>query len=331
MPAGLSHRERLKMILAGDNPDRFAASVWRHFYHRETTAENLAEAMIEFQNRFDWDFLKINPRASYHMEDWGLKLAWSTDEFEKHIKTGFPVKNLSDWDNIGVLKPTAPVLAEHLKAITLIKKAFPKDLPLFMTVFNPLGIARYLVGRADLLKDHLSLDEKRVMAALENITNTFELYAAEIRNAGADGLFYATLEWASSDMITYEQYARWCRPLDLRIIGAAGNDAINILHVCGGNNFVRELADYPVHMVNWDDAHQTNINLDDSFAILGDKTVAAGLDYTGWLLQASPEEIITEIGKIKKRMAGKRFIFAPGCAIDPKVPFDNLMAVKNSL
>lgn len=331
MPEKSSHRERLKMILSGQKPDRFAASAWRHFYHRETTAENLAEALIEFQKRFDWDFMKINPRASYHMEDWGLKLAWSTSEFEKHIKTAFPVKNISDWDKIAVLKPTAPVLAEHLKAIALIKKAFPKDLPLFMTVFNPLGIARYLVGNADKLKEHLDLDEKRVLTALENITVTFEHYTAEIRNAGADGLFYATLEWASSDMITYDQYARWCRPLDLRIIKAAGGDAINILHVCARNNFLKELADYPVQMVNWDDAHPTNANLDDSFAILGDKTVAAGLDYTGWLLQASPDEITTEMGKIKKRMTNKKFIFAPGCAIDPKVPYDNLMAVKNNL
>lgn len=331
MAERLSHRERLKIILSGGNPDRFAAAVWRHFYHRETTAENLAAAMIDFQNRFDWDFMKINPRASYHMEDWGLKLAWSTNEYEKHIKTDFPVKNISDWDNIEVLKSTAPILAEQLKAIALIKKAFPRDLPLFMTVFNPLGIARYLVGGAERLKDHLSLDEKRVLSALENITVTFEHYAAEIRNAGADGLFYATLEWASSDMITYEKYARWCRPLDLRIIKAAGDDAINILHVCGGNNFIRELSDYPVHMVNWDDALPTNVNLDAVFDFVGDKTVVAGLDHTGWLWHATPDEIAVEMGKIKKRMEGKKFIFAPGCAIDPKVPYDNLMAVKNNL
>ncbi len=331
MPDRYSHRERLNMILSGEKPDRFAASVWRHFYHRETTTENLAAAMIEFQNRFDWDFMKINPRASYHMEDWGLKLEWSTDEFEKQTKIEFPVNEISDWDKINVLPPTAPVLAEHLKAIALIKKAFPRELPLFMTVFNPLGIARYLVGSADKLKGHLQADEKHVLAALENITQTFEKYAAEIRNAGADGLFYATLEWASSDMISYEQYARWCRPLDLRIIKAAGDDAVNMLHVCAGNNYLKELADYPVQMVNWDDAHPTNVNLDNSFRDIGDKTAVAGLDYTGWLWHATPGEIANEISKIKERMNGKRFIFGPGCAIDPHISFENLQAVKNCL
>jgi len=67
-----SHRDRLEMILAGEKPDRFAASFWRHFFHMEHHAEGTAEAMVSFQKRFDWDFIKINPRADYHVEDRGL-------------------------------------------------------------------------------------------------------------------------------------------------------------------------------------------------------------------------------------------------------------------
>lgn len=331
MASKYTHREKLNMILAGEKPDCFAGSIWKHFYHKESTPEGLAEAMIGFQNEYDWDFMKINPRASYHMEDWGLKLTWSTDEFKKHIKTDFPVQEIEDWDKIDVLEPTASVLADHLKTITLIKKQYPKNLPLFMTVFNPLGIGRYLAGSSEKLLDHIARDETRVMSALERVTQTFEKYVQEVRNAGADGLFYATLEWASSDMITYEQYTKWCRPLDLRIIKAAGDDALNILHVCAGNNYLKELSDYPVQMINWEDANPTNINLDDSFEILGDKTAIAGLDYKGWLWHATPGEISSEMDKLKERMAGKKFIFGPGCAVDPEIPGENIRAVVNSL
>jgi len=327
----LSHRERVETIIAGENPDRMAASVWRHFFHKEATAEGLADAMLDFQKRFDWDFMKINPRASYHVEDWGNRLEWSTDEYQKHVKTEFAVKTIDDWDKITPLPPTSPVLAEHLKAIRLIKKVSDPELPLFMTVFNPLGIARYLAGSKEKLLEHLAQDPNRVRQALENITVTFEQYTAEIRNAGADGLFYATLEWASTDAIPCEQYHTLCRPLDLRIIKSAGDDALNMLHVCTSNNYLKELSDYPVPLINWESHDPTNVNLDNSFAFLQDKTAVGGLDDRGWLWHARPDEIAHELTRIKDRMAGRRFIFGPGCAIDPEIPYENLQVVRDNL
>ena len=82
-----SHRERLQHVLNGQEPDRFAASFWRHFYHKEHFAEGTAEAMLDFQKRFDWDFMKINPRADYHIEGWGFRQKYSHDELVKHTKT----------------------------------------------------------------------------------------------------------------------------------------------------------------------------------------------------------------------------------------------------
>jgi uroporphyrinogen decarboxylase len=151
------------MTINGEKPDRSAASLWRHFYHREADLENFAKAMLEFQQRFDWDFMKINPRASYHVEDWGNQLKWSTDELQKHRKTHFAVDEISDWDKIEPLPMTGPVLSGHLGAISKIKKSSDPELPLFMTVFCPLGIARYLCGSKEKLLEHLRKDTNKVM------------------------------------------------------------------------------------------------------------------------------------------------------------------------
>jgi len=326
-----SHRERVRMIMAGEKPDRFAASVWRHFYHRETSAENLSEAMLDFQKKYDWDFMKINPRASYHVEDWGNRMEWSTNEFEKHRKVEFAVKKIDDWDKIDILPTESPILSEHLRAVELIKKKSDRELPLFMTIFNPIGIARYLVGDKNKLLEHMAEAPDKVSGALERITVTFEKFAAETRQAGADGLFYATLEWASSDLMTCEHYENLVRPLDIRIIEAAGDDALNILHVCGSNNYLRRLSDYPVHLINWEANDPTNINLDDAFDFMGDKTVVAGLDDRGWLHYSKSREIAHEISRLKEKMSGKKFIFGPGCAVDPHIPAENLMTVRENL
>jgi uroporphyrinogen decarboxylase len=268
-----SHRERIEMIMAGETPDRFAASIWRHFFHLELSAENLAKAMLDYQDKYDWDFMKINPRASYHVEDWGCTLEWSDDESQRHRHIDYAVKGADDWLTLEVLSPESPVLAEHLMAIKRIKEKCDPELPLFMTVFTPLSIAHRLVGDENKMVEFIGQSSEDVLKGLETITRTFEKYAAEIRNAGADGLFFATTAWASSDLVLREQYDKFGRPFDLRILKAAGDDALNILHVCASNNYLMELLDYPAPLVNWDCSDPTNIPLDKSYAMIGDKTV----------------------------------------------------------
>lgn len=325
-----SHRERIEMIMKGEKPDRFAASIWRHFFHKESSTDGLVEVMLDFQKRLDWDFMKINPRATFHIEDWGTKMEWSNNEFENHKYIEHVVKDISDWDKIDILPMNAPVLSEHLRAISMIKKASDPGLPLFMTIFCPLGVARYMTGSTEKMLRDLADDPERVNAALENICTTFEKYVQECLNAGADGIFYATLEWASADTLSYDQYEKYGRPYDLRILKATGG-ALNILHVCGSNNYLKELSDYPVGLVNWDASDPTNPNLDDSFDFLGNKIAVGGLDNRGWLWHSRPDEVAHEISRLKERMAGKRFIFGSGCTIAAEIPYENLDAVRKSL
>ncbi|MFQ5452908.1 MAG: uroporphyrinogen decarboxylase family protein [Candidatus Zixiibacteriota bacterium] len=321
------------MIFKGEKPDRYAASFWRHFFHKEHHAEGTAEAMLEFQKRFDWDFMKINPRADYHVEDWGLKQEWSHDEFNKHIKSNFPVTKVDDWKNIEPLKLSSPVLDEHLRAVSIIRKNSDKDLPLLMTVFTPLAIAGRLVDDDNLLADHIHNYPDKVLPALEAITQTYESFVTELRNAGADGLFYATTQWASSNLISWAEYEKFGIPFDRRAIDAAGSDALNIFHICSSNNFLKELVDldYPAQIYNWDNCEPTNLPLDKSFDILKNKTVAGGVDQHGWLLHSSPDEIRNKIDEIKENNDPARLIISPGCSIPPEVSMENLQAIREKL
>jgi uroporphyrinogen decarboxylase len=79
MAREMTHWERIRAAIKGQDVDRVPISMWRHFFTMETSSEPLAEAMLDFQSRFDWDFMKVNPRASYHVEDWGVKVKYSGD------------------------------------------------------------------------------------------------------------------------------------------------------------------------------------------------------------------------------------------------------------
>jgi len=321
------------MILDGQRPDRYAASFWRHVFHREHNARDTAEAMLDFQNQFKWDFMKINPRADYHVEGWGFEHEFSREEFVKHTKLRFPISSVEDWAKIEPLPLDTPALDEHLKVVSIIRRRVGRDLPVFMTVFSPLAIAGRMVEDRQMLADQIREYPDKVLPAIEAITQTFEAFATELRNAGADGLFFATTQWASSDMTSWEDYQKLGVPFDQRVIRAAGQDALNLFHVCAANNYLDELAplDYHSRLYNWDSEDPTNRPLDRSLDLLPGKVLIGGVDHNGWLLHSSPEEITCQIDHLKARFDPSRIIIGPGCAIPPEVPIENLTAIRERL
>lgn len=329
----LSHRERILTILAGQKPDRYAASFWRHFFHMESFAEGTADAMLWFQREYDWDFMKINPRADYHIEDWGFQHVFSKNEFEKHRKTKFPITKVEDWANIRPLPLSSPALAEHLKLVSIIRKQSDKELPLLMTIFTPLAIAGRMVEDNKMLVEHLDRNPDLVESAVRAIADTFTRFVAELRNAGADGIFFATTQWASSDFVTWEQYKRFGLPYDLPVIQAAGDDAINLLHVCHSNCYLTQLAaqKYPAKMINWNSFDPTNLPLDKGLTALPNHRLVGGVDHTGWLLRSHPDEIAYFMDQLKDRYSADQLIIGPGCAIEPVTSKENLRAIRDRL
>jgi len=324
----LSHKERIQNLLTSQPVDRTPVSFWRHFYYREHDAKNLAEAMLAFQNKFDWDFMKVNPRASYHVQPWGAKVQFSANEFVKTKIIDYPVKKLEDWNHIEPFKLTAPAFQEQLEALRLIGQALKKELYFVETVFSPLSVAGDLVENEDILVKYLRQAPQVIHQALEAITQTFEKFVEEIPNTGASGIFFATTQWASANYITREEYLEFGKPYDLRILSKIKNAELNILHVCEPKNFLELFVGYPVHIVNWDATDPTNLSLDKGYGLLN-KVVLGGINHNQELLNPDPAKVTEQANQTRSLMQGKRWILGPGCSIPPEVPEINLARLKN--
>src|SRR3989304_5962106 len=59
----MSKRERVLAALQGREVERPPFSFWGHDFLREWSAEGLAAAMVESVCAYDYDYLKVNPRA----------------------------------------------------------------------------------------------------------------------------------------------------------------------------------------------------------------------------------------------------------------------------
>ena len=89
--------ERVEAAVNGHPVDRVPVSAWGHFFTRETSAESLARAMLDFREAYDWDYLKIHARASYHVEGWGFRFKPSDDPARGHVCTASPIRSAADW------------------------------------------------------------------------------------------------------------------------------------------------------------------------------------------------------------------------------------------
>jgi uroporphyrinogen decarboxylase len=325
-----NRKERLLSAVAGRPLDRPPVSFWGHCYHRESTAEDLAAATLEFRDRYDWDFVKLNPRASYHGEVWGLAMRYSGVPGEKPARASFPVRAVGDWRAVDERGLDAAPLAEQLEAIRLVRRGLPRDVLLLQTVFSPLAITAYLADGPRAVLEHLRQDEALVLAALRRIAATFARYTRAALEAGADGLFFATVDWATRDLLTPDEYARLARPTDLEVLGAAAGAALNLVHVCRPRNLLRELADYPAHGFSWDATDPTNPTLQEGLGWFAGAAVG-GIGFGSKLLDPSPDGAVAQFRAGLEATGGRRWIVAPGCSIPPATRPETLDALRTAV
>jgi uroporphyrinogen decarboxylase len=329
----MTHRERIEALLNGEKPDRMPVSFWRHFYESESTAEQLADAMVGFQKKFDWDLMKINSRASYYVEDWGGEYEYTGIEHDHPTRLDYALKSPADWQKIVRLDPRqARVLSEHIKAVGLIKKRSPETLPIVMTIFNPLSVAGDLVDNDAFMVDQIRSNPEALHEALENITGTYIDLAKEYIRAGADGIFYATTEWASTDLITEDEYLKFGHKYDMIFLEEiVPLTKFNVMHVCAGNNMLALFADYPIKIVSWDMTDPTNPDAERGAEILRDKVLMGGVDKDNLLQTGTKAELEAMVEKYH-RFAGKHpFILGPNCSVPSVTPDENLAVIKSKI
>jgi len=330
MPERLNHTERLQALIEGLKPDRPPVAMWRHFYPDENYHTQFAEAMIDWQKQFDWDFLKINPKASYHYEPWGVRMKLSPDSVTKPVRIRPAVTQLSDWANVQPLPVTHSEFDAQLRSIVLIRKALPRPFRIVMTVFNPISVAGDMVESDDVLLAHLHESPQIVERALLAIQSTFVHLVHEFRNAGADGIFFATTQWASADHLTLDEVRRFGIAIDRPVWDAAGADAFNVLHICDRNNYLKEYSDFKAALTNWDASDPTNPTLGDAFEFLR-RPVMGGIAHETDLISDTPGILRDKVRRLIATHRGIPLAVGPGCAIPVTVPMENVQTVRDAV
>jgi uroporphyrinogen decarboxylase len=322
----MNPRERMLAACAGTAVDHVPAAFWGHDYAAEQAPESLADYTIRFQREHGWDCIKINPRAQYHVEDWGVRYRYPEPAGAKCVRTDFPVHGPGDLGRIGLLDPArAAVLSQHLDVVERVAREFP-DVPVLMTVFNPLSVLKYASESERAVVEMLKSNPQQARAALDAIRDTFRAFAAGAVRRGAAGVFYATTAFASHDLWTPEDYARWSREDDLAILAAVADAPLNMLHVCRARNFLTHFQDYPVRAFSWAATEPGNPRLGSTPWMRG--AAVGGISQDTSLVEDDPDAVLGEFASALQATGARGFVLAPGCSIPPGTPPGNLKALR---
>lgn len=345
MTQSLSKRERVEAALRGEVVDRVPVSAWRHFIPEELNPDLLAQASLRHFNQFDWDWLKLNPRATYYAEAWGNRYDYKRYEGVLPRLVEGPLNTPADLEKIGEVDPTGDVFAEQLDLIRRIKAGInsSSSSPHFVqTVFTPLSVLAFLAARPraggmeaaveaqyEGVRKLIRENPQGTHYALQNIAATLAKYAAAAVDAGASGLFFAIVKLARKDILTREEFAEFGQPYDLQVLKAVQGAPFNLLHICGPQAYFEIANQYPVHAVNWAAIGQQNPEITEALQAT-QKALIGGVDELGALQSGSPEDVIAEALAAIRATGGRRLLLSPGCGTSMDVPAANLHALRKA-
>jgi len=321
----MNKRERLEAMIHSQTVDRTPVALWRHFPGDDQDPADLATATIAFQRRWDFDFVKVTPASSFCVRDWGAEDEWIGNIEGTRDYTRHPIRDPRDWLSLKPLDPRAGSLGDQLRCLSAIRADLP-DVPIIQTIFNPLSQAKNLVGPdlAPMLRSYPG----EVRRGLETIAATTIEFIRAAKSTGIDGIFFA-VQHASALWMSESEYREFGTEFDLRVLAAASDLWLNVLHLHGDRVYFDLLHDYPVHVWNWHDRATAPSPHAGLATVRG--AVCGGIARDATLLRGTPDDVRAEVADAVQQTGGKRLIVGTGCVTLIPSPEANLRAARSAV
>ena len=319
--------ERLKAMVEGTAVDRPGMAVWHHFYLDDHDAYDNVRAHIAFQERNDWDVVKIMSNGVYVQEQYGAQITWSKDITQFPITRRRVVLSPRGFRHLKTVDVKSGPIAREVEVAKRLVDRYHGKVPVIANVFTPSTYAQELYNGFQNPYAFAELAEyypEDLKAGLEVLVDVTREIVEEYVKAGVDGIFYASQHMYDAGM-TREQFRIFGKPYDLQAIEPAVEGCwFNMLHVHGDKNLYFDIAkDYPLQALNWEDI-LSGISLAEVHKMAPEKILAGGIDRHNDFRVGNREEQLQHMLKRIKEAEGQvpanKLIIAGGCAQDTDIP-----------
>lgn len=323
----VTKRERLERAIDHQDVDRMPIALWRHWPVDDQSADSLVRATLEYQQRFDFDFVKVTPSHTFSVADWGGRTSFQGRVIGDRSHLERVVGRPSDLDALELLDVHRGQLGMQLEALRRVIDAVGPDVPVIATVFNPLGVLRYLAGD-DAYVLHLRREPQLVHRALGVIAETYVRYVSEAVKLGVAGIFLSSAA-IGYRVMSVAEYQEFGTPYDLQVLTPASGCWLNILHLHPPEPMFDLAIDYPVQALNWDD-RTTPPTLGEARARTN-KLLLGGIGQWETLQLGTPEDVRAQVLDAIAQVDGKGLMVTAGCTYPLTTPEGNLHAARNAV
>jgi [methyl-Co(III) methanol-specific corrinoid protein]:coenzyme M methyltransferase len=209
-------------------------------------------------------------------------------------------------------------IPELLKAVRILKKELGDDVPIVGGIIGPFTIAGSLVDTVPLLKATFKTPEK-IRPFLEMGEKAGTALALALIDAGADIISVEDMT-ASPDLIapkTYRDYELEYQSRQFESISVP-----TILHICGNvDSIIAWMCQTGAHIISLEPKASAKLAREKCGP---DVVLMGGVD-TATTLFMKPPEVVRE--GCEESIADGIQILAPGCAVAPGTPLENLLAM----
>jgi uroporphyrinogen decarboxylase len=275
----LTCKERVDRALRGDAVDRPPFSLWHHF--GLTTADAHAKATLAFHHEYRTDIVKV-------MSDFP-----------------YPKPARKWWE----LRPVNDPFPDQIRALQLIRDGLGGSKYFVETVFNPWNVAQKLSSKEEVLRLK-SENPQKLLDALDVITQSEIAHARRALDTGASGILLSVANANAAEM-TPDDYVKFSRPFDQRILQAIPGAPLNILHLHVEPAYVGLFGGFSAPIINYS-LHVSHVPVADVRRRYS-QVIAGGIDEVNYR-KLTPEAIEAQ-WKAASQAAGAKFILTPGCSV----------------
>jgi uroporphyrinogen decarboxylase len=321
----VTRRKRLYQYL--DHPDTqyTPVSFWRHFPSADQEIDSFVEATVNWQEKYDFDFVKVTPPSSFCLKDWGARDIYTENPLGVRTYPVPAVKEPDDWFKLAVLDPEKGWLGRQIEVLKGIRKRLGDKVPIIQSVFSPMVQCENLVG-SQAFSHHLSLHSQALAHGLEMAAQSTILFIKKAAETGIDGIYYI-IKHPSPHGITLEQYNSVGKPLDVRCLKTAEALWFNVLHLHVTGIELSPFLHLPVQVLSLHDWNALESAIDRK---VPEKAICGGLERKKQLLDGTPEEIYRQSKLLCDTMRGIPFVLGANCGLHINTSEGNIRAAINA-
>lgn len=325
----MDKRERLEKTIAAEVTDRVPAALWRHWPGDDQRAADLAAAVVDFQRRYDWDFVRVLPSANCCITDYGVQDEWRGEIHGQRAVIRPVVHRSLDWTELRTLDPARGETGKYVEALRLICEALEADnVPIVQTIYSPLYQAARVAG-PELVIRNMRTHPDRLRTGLNIITESTLRLIESTRRLPLAGIFYVC-EHASYDTLSEAEYQSFGMPYDRKILESLPERWwFNALELRGSAPMLQLLSEYPVQVINWQD-REARPSLSRARSMCNN-VVCGGLGPWQHLLKGTPATIRDVAREAIEQTHKRRFILSTGGPILATTPLSNIRAVREAV